>query len=485
MFDKKLYLSLICAMGVGQVVGMITNIQGPIEREDLRKDSMVINRPNLEPLIVDLDNSRDDLNDMTGYANEYEKALEKNISDHIDATNKNISTYTSKAKNLKNNSENFKNMVSEKIKNFDKDIDSMKALQTQIKGDFPVLDGAIQKWDDSLEGWFTAVKKADIAEAITTLNKTISEIYKKHQEIKAFSKSIADTVALFDQAIEADAAELVAQSAKAAAAEAKAKEEAARQAAEEEKTAQAQKALQKAEADAIAAQALADKKAAAAARIQAIYRKSKADQLNKNAQGVIEKIAKLRNLVQAKVTAIDTLNNEIQGNTSKYSAEFVSDVSSRVMPMVVTTAQEFDGIITKANNISERLVALEESLNKAYTSLVEHKLSAGKKALKVDANMQEISQQLQMQLRLASRLLRLAQEHQEKLFDLHSELQASEIGAQLLEPKVERVLTLVRAVKIEQGQQKKLSELASRARSIKKQEVVARLLDLCRAVKLA
>ncbi len=489
MINKKLCLILICAMGLGQVMAMDLDSLG----DDFMGGSDASAVENI--VIPDLELSVDgklkifpggETDDATA-VRLFLNRIKSNAADYKEEMTNDYTTFLGKSATLNNNSSVFRKKYQDNITKFGNDKKQVMSLASEIDGQIvKKLYAAIKTWQASI-GMFTTDQVAK-EKAMKEVQQYVDELAKAFKQIQSIAKQLSDEVALFDQAASADAAEVAVQNAKIAEADAAQKAEIARQQAEEENTKQAQVAAQKAEADAKTAKALARTKAIDALKKEAKYRRDKADQLDRNTQKVIERIASLRNLVQTKVTAINALINKVQDNTSNYPADFVSDVNSKVIPMVSTIAQTFDVIITKANNVSEKLSNIEAKIKEEDRGLSDIIGRGGDKETEdeIVGALKNLNLQLNVQFTLASKLLKQAEEFQKRLSNIHSALLGAEKGARAVNPQsVEHALELIRAVKIEQNQQRIISENITLMNSARKREMVIRILELTRAVKLA
>lgn len=500
MVDKKLYLILICTMGVGQSMASLF--------DDLPDD--FFGGPDTTPttvLIPAIDIAQADgktilalggATDDSKVVREFNSKVKASAALYEKQITQYVRSFESKIDQLKGNSPAF---IAKTKKEYAVPKATAPMLEKNIAENSDKLYQATKAWSAAEGLGLLSADEVKRTEAIKDCQKYVDLMAADLQELKGIAKRLKDELDLFDAAAAADAAEVAVTKAKEVAKVEEQKAEVASKKAVNSNNAIVIKAAENAEADAKTAKALARKRMQQALLAEAKLRKekakqvttntnntiSKAEALDENTGNIIAKIASLRDLVEQKVIALNALISKIQSNSSNYSSAFVSDVTDKIIPIIAVITKEFNDIISTANDVSEKLVDIEAKMKEEQSGLQAIIGRGGDDETEkvISATLENLNSELTSNLKIASRILQQAEEYKERLFGLYAQLHAAERGALSISAQsIERALELVRAVKIEQDQQQMMSQQIRRTHLEQKQEMFARVLDLCRAVKI-
>ncbi len=522
MVNKQLCLILVCALSMGQIMASDSNLiteknVAPLKKglkgkkkniwdSGVNKSSSSINKPT--PSIDQSSSSSDyivinipgkmvkeveitDTTEVLDLGNSIDDLLEQesnNIDELVTEMNENIDQYKKEASSLSLNSVQFVKAVQEKIVKFNSHKTKAVSVQKYIQSEIIAGKKETQKISAAVGFGFRASDKAKIEQAAKVINQILLNIKKNYEEVASMGQEIADEVSLFGKAAKLDAAQEAEVAAKKAqkvaaenAAQAAIKFKEAKQAKNKE---EAKQAAEKAEAKAKAAEALTKQKALEEAQAAEELAKKKAELLYKNTQVGLDKIAYLRDVLESVVKRNSDLFEKVTFNPSMYPAEFVKEVSDTMEPKVQEIIQEFNTVIGKANTAINTLQDLEKEL-KGLERQLEFGVSLSKQG-EIDNEMGDVLSKMEANHKIVPNLLAVSEEYTNNLFDIYGKLFVAEKNNRVVNPKsVEHVLELVHAVKIEQNQQKMIIEGTIRMNLERKEVMLARVLELIRAVKLA
>ncbi|MBI2344922.1 hypothetical protein HYV10_02505 [Candidatus Dependentiae bacterium] len=489
MLDKRLRLLLISIMSWQAVC---LNASFHQDNEEFRetpflgpKRYAVINIPGKEPFAADMQD-----NGALGVLIEEGKQYLKEVKNKFDSLQKemarNVGSGIAKFKLVENDKSNYtvdfiKNKGT-KIEGFPDDQATLLKIDQQIKDKSDKVDTALVNLNKQRKNplnplsWFEPENdEGKILSFLDEINEGLSVISKMYTTAKIIVDKVADSIALFDAEAAKDKADEAARKATADKQEA---EKVAAVAPNKTNKVAAEKAareVEKAARDAVGAEKVA---------IQASVKlnENRSTIFEKNIAQNIQQIAQLRELMEGLLGRIDNLLKGIESDSSRYSAKFIQDIGNKFKPDRDRIFKGFNSVITDIDNV---LNVIKES-NKNKKAL-EAKISETSNLIEkseMDDEISKIVLTLGQLSNSSSNALKIAEKYQRELSELFTALLTEGQKSRKVYPaEVGRVLELSHVVRLEKNKMDMKGEARRRVEMQRKEDAVARVLNLFVAVK--